>query len=121
MRDVQTRAMTFHAIIVSLIAAALLMCSLSLVGDAVLWYRQMRLRPRAIRHGTSARDYPHPIPDEYPLERVPLQASSVSRVNRGAPASAPARRHWRISGAAMSEMRAVFGAGEKSRRTSAAR
>jgi hypothetical protein len=103
--------MTFHAIIVSLIATALLMCSLSLVGDAVVYFRHLHRRLHRTQRQVAAADYPHPIPNQYPVER-PATAPAISR-------SAAARRQWRLSGGSMSQMREVLG--REARRASAAR
>jgi hypothetical protein len=107
--------MTFHIAIIALIATALLMCSLSLIGDGLAWYKSRRLAAHGSRHGTSASNYPHPIANGYPVERAPLPADLAAGIR-----SAQTRWQWRRSGAAMSEMRAVFGS-EKSGPESAAR
>ncbi len=104
--------MSFHVIIVSLIATALLMCSLSLVGDAIVYFKHQR-RLHGFKRQVAAAEYPHPIPNQYPVERPTAAPVAIHR-------SASARRQLRLSGGSMSEMREVLG-GDARRRAGAAR
>jgi hypothetical protein len=105
--------MTFHAVILSMIATALLACSLSLVGDAIVYLKHLHRRLRPRRVAVAVAEYPHPIANEYPVERS--ISASMAPVNR----TPGARRQWRVSGSSMSEMQQVLG--RDSRRASAAR
>lgn len=98
--------MPFHAIIVSLIATALLMCSLSLIGDAIVYLRHLQQRLHAARRQMAPADYPHPIANQYPVER------SIAQPMAAANRTAAARHQLRLSGGSMSEMREVFGPAE---------
>ncbi|HEV7984795.1 MAG TPA: hypothetical protein VGP20_01425, partial [Steroidobacteraceae bacterium] len=98
--------------VLCLIGTALTTCAVTLIMDAVALFKRPRGRatpvlPSPVSQGTAPRAaaeaFPHPIAHGYPMERM-LLPWNVIPINR----TARAQAQLRISGAAMSEMRALL-------------
>jgi hypothetical protein len=100
--------MEFDLLIECLIGTALTMGAISLIPDTVVALKRLRhsgrRKAQLAQLAAKAAAYPCPIPDGFPAARDPLPRNIVP-LNR----TARAQAQLRVSGAAMSEMRALLG------------
>jgi hypothetical protein len=100
--------MEFDLLVECLIGTALTMGAISLIPDTVVALKRLRHagRRKAQLAELAAKPaaYPCPIPDGFPVARdlLPNKTAPLNRTDR-------ARAQLRVSGAAMSEMRALLG------------